>query len=274
MPESGESGGSGDDGIGSLDSASDSSDGPSPTTVTHGDASADSGSSSGTADDADDDDEDDASDDGIVFDVGSRDLEPVCDPDQGTASADFSIIWIANSPDGTVSKIDTKTATELARYRTGPGSPDPSRTSVNLSGDVAVSNRQGTVTKIAAEIEDCVDADGDNMITTSQGPADVLDWGADECVLWHHDAGFDETIAGSTGGPRATAWEGGEIDPTTCEYAEADLWFAFRNQPETSATIRKLDGDDGSPVGEVVIPDWPCNWGHGPYGGAIDAART
>jgi len=236
--------------------------------ATQGDASADSGSSSGSADDADDGDD---SDDGIVFDVGSHDLELGCDQGQGTASADFSIIWIANSPNGTVSKIDTKTAVEIARYRTGPGSPDPSRTSVNLEGDVAVSNRQGSVTKIAAELDDCVDADGDGMITTSQGPTDVLDWGEDECVLWHHDAGFDETVAGSLGGPRATAWAPGEIDPQTCEYMNADLWFGFRNQPDASVTIRRLNGADGTVVGEVVVDEWPCNWNHGPYGGAMDA---
>ncbi len=266
-PGSGGSEGSGDDGIGSLDD--DDGSGSVSASVTQGDASADSSGSSGAS--ADDDDADDDSDDGIVFDVGAHDLQPSCEEGHGTASHDFSIIWIANSPDGTVSKIDTKTATEVARYRTGPGNPDPSRTSVNLAGDVAVSNRQGSVTKIAAELEDCIDANGDSAITTSQGPDDVLEWGADECILWHHDAGFDESVAGSQGGPRATAWEGGEIDPDTCQNVNADLWFAFRNQPDDSATIRRLDGDDGTPVGEVVIEDWPCNWGHGPYGGAMDA---
>ncbi|HET6584187.1 MAG TPA: hypothetical protein VFG69_12080, partial [Nannocystaceae bacterium] len=262
----GESGGSGDDGIASLGSVSQDDDGGSTSGV--GSASADGSTSASVGDD---DEDDDASDEVTVFDVGPNDVPAGCDPGQGTASADFSIIWIANSPNGTVSKIDTKSATEIARYRTGPGAPDPSRTSVNLAGDVAVSNRQGSVTKIAAELVDCVDANADGMITTSQGPNDVLDWGTDECVLWHHDAGFDEGVAGSQGGPRATAWEPGEIDPDTCESVNADLWFAFRNQPADSATVRQLDGATGDVIGEVVIEDWPCNWGHGPYGGAMDA---
>src|SRR5688572_11796764 len=33
---------------------------------------------------------------------------------------EFSLIWIANSPEGTVSKIDTMTGVELGRYFTGP----------------------------------------------------------------------------------------------------------------------------------------------------------
>jgi hypothetical protein len=264
-PESDGSEGS-DDGIATIGSHDDStSSGASTMSTTRAD---DSGSSSSSASAASADD----SDDGIVYDVGANDLSLGCQPGDGTADADFSIIWIANSPDGTVSKIDTKTAIEIARYRTGPGAPDPSRTSVNLEGDVAVSNRQGSVTKIAAELVDCVDADGSGTITTSQGPADVLEWGADECVLWHHDAGFDEGIAGSQGGPRATAWTAGEYDEQTCRNENAELWFGFRNQPAASVTIRKLDGNDGSVIGEVVVDEWPCNWDHGPYGGAIDAS--
>src|SRR5687768_4187280 len=59
----------------------------------------------------------------------------------------FSIIWIANTPEGTVSKIDTSTGNELGRYYTGPtnGTDDPSRTAVNLEGDAAVSNRGGGI---------------------------------------------------------------------------------------------------------------------------------
>src|SRR5262245_15632594 len=44
--------------------------------------------------------------------------------DCGSGNSDsgeaFSIIWIANSSEGTVSKVDTAQAVELARYRTGP----------------------------------------------------------------------------------------------------------------------------------------------------------
>ncbi|NJK31708.1 MAG: hypothetical protein HC927_04425, partial [Deltaproteobacteria bacterium] len=129
----------------------------------------------------------------------------------GEPEYEFSIIWIGNSGEGTVSKIDTVTATELARYRTGPGdNPDPSRTSVNLFGDVAIGNRSGSVVKIAADIDRCVDANQDGVITTSTSASDVLPWGSDECVLWYHEVGFDTGPAGNTGGPRGIAWDGGE----------------------------------------------------------------
>jgi hypothetical protein len=205
-----------------------------------------------------------------LFDVGTWDPIEGCPAGEG-GSTEFSIIWIANSPEGTVSKIDTVTAVELARYRTGPGSPDPSRTSVNLRGDVAVSNRRGSITKIAARLEDCVDLDGDGEIQTSQGPDDVLDWGEDECVLWHYETTFDASVSGSTGGPRATAWTGGRFDEESCQTVDIELWIGWRNQPESSVTIAKLDGDDGSLVGQTVVDQWPSNWGHGPYGGAADA---
>src|SRR5688572_1625164 len=55
----------------------------------------------------------------------------------------YSYIWIANSSEGTVSKIDTVSLVEVGRYRTHPDFGDPSRTSVSLNGDVAVANRNG-----------------------------------------------------------------------------------------------------------------------------------
>jgi hypothetical protein len=181
----------------------------------------------------------------------------------------FSVIWIANSPEGTVSKIDTQSATELARYRTGPSSDsDPSRTSVNLQGDVAVANRSGSVTKIASEVERCLDQDGDGTITTSRGPDDMLPWGEDECVLWHHETGFASNSNSNEGGPRAIAWNAG-ADGNPC-VPQADVWIGWRDQPESRVIVRLLDGQTGTSVGETTITDWEGNWGHGTYGGAAD----
>ena len=98
------------------------------------------------------------------------------------------IIWVANTGDGTVSKIDTDTFVELARYITGPdgGGNDPSRTTVNSLGDVYVANRAGhTVSKISVLGAECADTNGDGVVTTSTGPADIKAWGTDECVLWN-----------------------------------------------------------------------------------------
>jgi len=192
-----------------------------------------------------------------------------CDEDGDPDDYDFSLIWISNSTEGTVSKIDTVTATELARYRTGPGAPDPSRTSVNLKGDVAIANRAGSVTKIAAKEEDCVDANGDGAITTSQGPDDVLPWGEDECVLWHHDIDFPEGLEYNTGGPRGIAWDGGRPDEDPC-HPHPRVWVGWRDQPDTTVIVRRLDGDTGDIDAEVEVPSWQGNWDHGTYGGAAN----
>jgi hypothetical protein len=196
-----------------------------------------------------------------------------CQPGGGNGgsndSYDFSIIWIANSPEGTVSKIDTEAAMEVARYASGPDEPDPSRTSVNLLGDVAVANRAGSVTKIAARLENCIDKNTNGTIETSQGPDDVLAWDEDECVLWHHEVGYDRAYAegANVGGPRAIAWDG--YASQGCE--TPNLWVGWRNQPEEEVLIRRLDGRTGDLIGEVTVPDWEGNWGHGTYGGASDA---
>jgi len=107
-------------------------------------------------------------------------------------------LWVPNSIDGTMSKIDTFEKIEVARYHVGlSAASDPSRTSVDLAGNVFVGARgDGTVTKIAGHLEYCVDRNGDNVIQTSTGPSDVLPRDADgrstdECVVWVR--AFNET---------------------------------------------------------------------------------
>jgi hypothetical protein len=199
--------------------------------------------------------------------IGDCELMGGQDQDQA-----FSIIWIANTTEGTVSKIDTASATELARYATGQQNPDPSRTSVNLFGDVAIGNRSGSVIKIAANLENCVDSDQDGEITTSQAADDVLPWGDDECVLWQHHVGFDNTIAGNQGGPRAIAWDAGQPGPDGCP-TDPTLWVGWRDQPNPAVKIRRLDGKTGEKLAEVNVYDWNQHWGHGTYGGATDKQR-
>lgn len=205
---------------------------------------------------------------GPRFDVGAAtsaggDTDGDCPTDADPTMFDFSYIWIANSPEGTVSKIDTVTAAEVARYRTGPGAPDPSRTSVNLEGDVAVLNRAGSVAKIVARLDDCVDQNGNMTIETSTGPTDVLPWGQDECVVWHTE--LDYTTGG---GPRSIAWNSG--DPAAaCAGTEADVWVGFRNDP-TAGKIRRLDGATGAIEDMVDVANWNQIYGQGLYGGAMD----
>jgi len=185
----------------------------------------------------------------------------------------FSYIWIANSVEGTVSKIDTTTGTEVGRYVTGPtttGLGDvnngPSRTSVNLYGDAAVANRNGGVTKIAAQEQDCVDLNGNGGIDTSSGPADVLDWGEDECVLWHHPTPTNPTSYQE--GPRPLAWVG-ELDTYDCPVQNPPLWVGYYNQVGNEGIFERIDGETGDLMDTVEVPWSGQTWG--PYGGAVNA---
>ncbi|HEY8376156.1 MAG TPA: DUF4215 domain-containing protein [Nannocystis sp.] len=175
----------------------------------------------------------------------------------------LSYIWIANSSQGTVSKINTFTGVEEARYRVEGGSP--SRTSVNLMGDVAVSSRDpGGVTKIAARLSDCVDLNGNGVIDTSTGPNDIKPLGQDECVLWRKPI----PSPGYTHGPRATAWEGTKPDPDTCQYPMPRLWFGWMDA-QNVAHFERVDGATGETLDTVLFPGWGP--GYSPYGGAVNA---
>ena len=97
----------------------------------------------------------------------------------------FNFIWVAVSSRGTVVKIDTETGQVLGEYWTSPSgsASNPSRTTVDMNGDVWVANRNlnpGSVIHIASIP---TDQNGDGIITTSTGLGDVLAWGTDEAVL-------------------------------------------------------------------------------------------
>jgi hypothetical protein len=183
---------------------------------------------------------------------------------------EFSYIWIASSPEGTVSKIDTRTGVEIARYATGPASQaEPSRTSVNLYGDVAVSNRGSTtggpggVTKIVARAEDCTDADASGVIETSTGPSDVLPWGSDECVKWNLEIPSDMYQHG----PRPTAWEG-KLDEG-CASPSPRLWMGWYRFADNTGVFHRVNGGTGEIEDTVEVPEL-SGLDFGPYGGAVN----
>ncbi|MCA9683679.1 MAG: hypothetical protein KC457_15875, partial [Myxococcales bacterium] len=140
----------------------------------------------------------------------------------------------------------------------------PSRTSVNRRGDVAVANRLGGVTMIRANKEDCVESNGTPGIQTSSGPGDVLPWGQDECIGWHTPIPHGDN--------RPMAWTSGWPDPDSCEWQDLNVWTAWSDVALGTAVVALLDGQDGSIIQEVPIPDLPE--GHpgwfGFYGGAVD----
>ena len=162
------------------------------------------------------------------------------------------VIWIANSGQGTVSKIDTTTNEELGRYYTDPGQRgDPSRSTVNPHGDVISANRgTGSCTFIMAS--DCPDQDHDGIVQTSTGPDDILSWGDDECVIWNIDLGaFD--ARGSAIEERV------ELDGLMHEYAwigsygSGNLWEIDVEAGEL--TGREVNTSPASPYGAAMGPD-------------------
>ncbi|MGB1014054.1 MAG: hypothetical protein ACPG4T_07975 [Nannocystaceae bacterium] len=177
----------------------------------------------------------------------------------------FDYIWIPNSAQGTISKINTHTALEEARYRTSAIPGDPSRTSINQYGDLAVSNRvPGSITKIAGHIDRCIDKDKDGSIDTSMSKNDVLAWDEEECILWNTEIPSYTYQAG----PRPTAWEWVQEDPETCETAVPRLWSGYMDESGTAHFIR-LDGESGDILDDVTYDNWPGG-GFGPYGGAAN----
>lgn len=209
-------------------------------------------------------DDDSEGGDGPKFDIPpTPDAGSACGggDTMGDGSGTFSNIWVANAPQGTVSKIDTESATELARYRTTPTpANEPSRTSVNQFGDIAAGHRYAArVVKIAAELEDCVDLNGNGSIDTSSGPGDIMDWSTDECVLWEADL-----IPAAGQGTRGVAWEGGVVDPETCENTNPNprLWVAYGSNP---LQVKRLDGATGAVLDETTI-----NSTGFVYGGAVN----
>jgi hypothetical protein len=106
---------------------------------------------------------------------------------------DVPYIWVANSDDMTISKINSKNGLEDARYNVGGECGSPSRTAVNETGGVWVNCRAGSrVVHIAGDPGTCIDRNGDGQITTSTITHDVngnktinmLPWQDDECVLY------------------------------------------------------------------------------------------
>jgi hypothetical protein len=215
---------------------------------------------------------DTGSSDGDSSSTGDDGGNGACKGNGQPVEIEFSYIWIANSTEGTVSKINTFTGVEEGRYETSPESgpfdsaDGPSRTSVNLLGDVAVANRNGGITKFAAETEDCIDNNGNLVIDTSTGPNDVLPWGEDECMLWHHPTPF---VLAFNEGPRPIAWEA-NVDPVTCDpLPNPRLWFGYYDTLQNRGFFERLDGDSGAMLDAVDTAWNGLSWG--PYGGAVNA---
>jgi DNA-binding beta-propeller fold protein YncE len=142
----------------------------------------------------------------------------------------FDFIWIALSVRGTIVKVNTETGKILGEYLSAPDgrSRNPSRTTVDLNGNVWVVNRdesspvdgipKGSVVHIGLqehkENNQCVDRNGNGVIDTSTGLGDVKLWpnpggvddrggvssAEDECIIHYvrmngANPGFGGTVA-------------------------------------------------------------------------------
>jgi len=188
---------------------------------------------------------------------GIPDAAMNCD-NLGPGDETKSYIWIANSSQSTVSKINTITLVEEARYETRATPGNPSRTSVSLSGDAAVANRSGGVVKFYSNVEDCDEmANGQPGLQTSAGANDILPFGQDDCMAWYTP--FDYTTQ------RPLAWGAGEFNEGTCTWDNAPLWSAGNIG---NAEVVYMDGETGIVQETVMIPN-VVGWA-GLYGGAVD----
>ena len=175
-----------------------------------------------------------------------------------TSSIQLNMIWVANSGQGTISKINTGTGLEEGRYNL---CSDPSRTAVDSLGNAWVACRgDGKVIKLALAEDDCIDKNNNGSIETSKDlngngvidGGELLLEGQDECVLFTAQpdgigSGCDpaENTAGCA---RALG-----VDK------DDNAWVGYWN----SKRLWKVSGETGLALQMIDIPN-------NPYGLAID----
>jgi len=171
-------------------------------------------------------------------------------------------VWVANNTQNTLSRVDTQTGREAGRYWVAM---NPSRTAVDLNGDVWVGGRSdGRLTKVLWDRDQCPDRNGNGVIDTSSpdrlGPLNsATDPLADECVVYSEQPNPGSTsIRGIAAGPDGRVWfgftEGGLqwIDATTMELGEVT--------PRNGAPLYRPDASGVQqpvldPLGEQVLAD-------------------
>jgi DNA-binding beta-propeller fold protein YncE len=163
---------------------------------------------------------------------------------------DLAFMWVANSSENTVSRLNTEQCVESGRYAV---CSNPSRTAVDLLGNVWVGCRSdGGVVKIAIDEALCIDKNPPEGIQTAKDlngdgkvtGGEVLPKGQDECVLF-------------------TVYPGGSCQRGLGVDSENYAWVGEWNAKK----LRRLHPDDGQVVKEISISA-------NPYGLVIDQAGT
>jgi len=208
----------------------------------------------------------DESGDGPKFDVG--DDETGADTEPGECGCGnqlgFSYIWISNSTQSTVTKLNTQTMVEEGRYLTrADGAGNPSRTSVSIdSRAVAVANRNGGLTKVWARPEFCdPNTNGQAGLQTSND-LNYLPWGEDDCIAWFTPFAYTTQ--------RPVAWGPGVLNQATCQYEEQVVWTGgCAPGMHTWAQVHRVDGETGVVLDTIDVTGFECS-SLSPYGAAID----
>ncbi len=164
-------------------------------------------------------------------------------------------LWVPNTDEGTVSKIDTDKDVELARYRTALGSPI--RVAVDHAGDAwfldGSVKGQAMLTKIAGDVSRCAAVSG-SALRTSHGPSDVRALGSDDCVVLRVPVGAKGDDA------RALAVDGAvgpDGDPA------GQIWVGLAH----AHAVVELDGATGKQLARVALPGVaPYAAAFGPWG--------
>ena len=182
--------------------------------------------------------------DGALFDGAGFDPEGNIVLD--SSSIKLNMIWVSNSGEGTISKINTTTGKEVARYNL---CNDPSRTAVDSLGNAWIACRgDGVVAKVALSVDECVDLSGDGEIQTSMDEngdgvisgGEMLAPGVDECVL------FAVAPDGADGKARAMG-----VDKD--DHGWVGMWNTNR--------LWKLHRDTGAVMQQIDIPTKPYGLG-------------
>lgn len=159
-------------------------------------------------------------------------------------------VWVPNTDEGTLSKIDAEAATEVARYRTPGGRPV--RVAVDHRGDAWVLDSQpgsaARLSKYAAERERCNNGNGGG-VQTSTGPSNVL--GRDDCLV------LDVEVGGADDDAQALAIDGAmgsDSEPA------GNPWIGFLHAQKVVA----YDSSTGQQLTAAELPDFE------PYAGSFD----
>ena len=204
-------------------------------------------------------------------DQEGTEVDPANGVTLGQSSWALPFIWVANSGENTVSKLNTSNGHELGRYRMPNGSGSPSRTAVDLDGNVWVGNRSGgTLVKVAVAEADCIDRNNNGQIDTSRDGNNNTRIDGNELMA----AGTDECIVLVVNLP-------GSVVRAVAIDAENNVWAGMWNSmvyhvvnADTGAVLATVDAG-GSPYGAIIDGNnlWSSNRGNGTLSRIDVAAR-